>query len=42
MIKTKLKEHIPDYMVPKKIVFIDKIPMTANGKADRKFLGGLL
>ncbi|MDD3062769.1 MAG: D-alanine--poly(phosphoribitol) ligase subunit DltA [Massilibacteroides sp.] len=41
-IKTKLKEFLPEYMVPKKIVFVDRIPMTINGKADRKAVGGLL
>lgn len=40
-IKKQLKEFVPDYMVPKKIVFLDHIPMTPNGKADRKKLGGL-
>jgi D-alanine--poly(phosphoribitol) ligase subunit 1 len=41
-IKTKLKAFLPDYMVPKKIIFVDRIPMTINGKADRKAVGGLL
>ena len=41
-IKTELKEIIPAYMVPKKIKYVDNIPMNSNGKADRKYLGGLL
>lgn len=41
-IKQELKNYLPDYMIPKKLVFLDQIPMTANGKADRKALGGIL
>lgn len=41
-IKGRLKQVLPDYMIPKKLVFIDKMPVTVNGKADRKYLGGLL
>lgn len=41
-IKEKLKEFLPDYMIPKKFFYLDKIPMTINGKADRKYLEGLL
>lgn len=38
LVKQKLAEFVPDYMVPKKIRFVSEIPMTANGKADRKKL----
>lgn len=41
-IKEGLKEILPAYMIPKKIRYIDSIPMNNHGKADRKYLGGLL
>lgn len=37
-IKNLLREKLPDYMIPKKIVFLAKMPVTPNGKADRKAL----
>ena len=37
-IKDQLRQLLPDYMVPKKIVFLDRLPVTANGKTDRKAL----
>lgn len=39
-IRGLLRQYLPEYMIPKKIVFLDSLPMTANGKADRKALGG--
>ena len=39
-IREQLKEHLPDYMIPKKIEFMEALPMTNNGKVDRKALGG--
>ena len=38
--KEELKEFLPEYMIPKRIRFLDSIPMTANGKVDRKMLQG--
>lgn len=37
-LKKALSELLPTYMVPKKIVFKDCIPMTNNGKINRKLL----
>ena len=37
-IKDYLKTKLPDYMTPALIERIDKIPVTANGKVDRKRL----
>ena len=41
-IKEQLKEYLPDYMIPKKMKFLEQLPVTNNGKVDRKILGGLL
>ena len=35
-IKAELKQHLPEYMIPKKIMFTDRLPLTHNGKLDRK------
>lgn len=37
-VKSELKNLLPEYMVPRIIKRIDLIPMTTNGKADRKKL----
>ena len=41
-IKEKLKDSLPEYMIPKTVKFFDNIPRTNNGKIDRKTIGGLI
>lgn len=38
IIKERLKEKIPHYMIPKKIICLDEIPLNHNGKVDFKML----
>lgn len=37
-IKNQLKELIPSYMIPKRIVLLEDFPLNTNGKIDRKKL----
>ncbi|AFZ36200.1 amino acid adenylation domain protein [Stanieria cyanosphaera PCC 7437] len=37
-LRTYLKEHLPDYMIPTKWQLLKELPLTVNGKTDRKFL----
>ncbi|MGE5341613.1 MAG: amino acid adenylation domain-containing protein [Candidatus Omnitrophota bacterium] len=37
-LKNDLHHDLPDYMIPSSFVFIDHIPLTINGKLDRKQL----
>ena len=37
-IRKKLDQTLPDYMVPGVVVALDKLPLNANGKVDRKAL----
>ncbi|WP_434711740.1 non-ribosomal peptide synthase/polyketide synthase [Pseudomonas sp. D3-27] len=40
-LKARLKEHLPDYMIPAHWLFLDHLPLTPNGKLDRKALPGV-
>ncbi len=40
--KRELGERLPDYMIPRKFIFLAQFPMTPNGKADRRKLAELL
>ena len=37
-VKEELAEGVMDYMIPQKFVYVDQLPMTPNGKIDRKRL----
>ena len=37
-LRTRLKRRLPDYMAPTAYVFLDQIPISTNGKIDRKAL----
>ncbi|WP_444546333.1 non-ribosomal peptide synthase/polyketide synthase [Archangium lansingense] len=37
-VRTWLKQKLPEYMVPSAIVALEALPLTANGKVDRKAL----
>jgi amino acid adenylation domain-containing protein len=36
-----LSQHLPDYMIPSYFVLLEEIPLTPNGKVDRKALPGV-
>lgn len=41
-IRKRCQAQLPAYMVPRKIIFLDRLPLTVSGKIDRKALRGLL
>ncbi|MBP3412050.1 MAG: non-ribosomal peptide synthetase, partial [Oscillospiraceae bacterium] len=38
VLKTSLSEQLPSYMIPRRIIHLDRIPLTLNGKVDKKAL----
>jgi acyl-coenzyme A synthetase/AMP-(fatty) acid ligase len=40
-LRASLEEFLPAYMVPSEFAFIDAMPLTSNGKVDRKALGAM-
>jgi D-alanine--poly(phosphoribitol) ligase subunit 1 len=38
MIKKQLSHNVPSYMVPRRFIYTKQLPITANGKMDRKAL----
>ena len=38
VLKTELAKHLPGYMVPAELVFLDSLPLNQNGKVDRAAL----
>ena len=41
MIKEELAAFLPDYMIPNRVLVLDRLPLTANGKVDTKALAAL-
>ncbi|MEE8587279.1 MAG: amino acid adenylation domain-containing protein, partial [Acidobacteriota bacterium] len=41
-LRSHLKAHLPAYMIPSLFFELDALPLTANGKVDRKALEGLV
>ncbi|WP_257165789.1 non-ribosomal peptide synthetase [Bradyrhizobium sp. SRS-191] len=37
-LRTQLAALVPDYMVPARVIMLDRVPLTANGKLDRAAL----
>ena len=40
-IKKDLERNLPTYMIPKRFILLDEIPLSRNGKKDRSTLEGL-
>ncbi|MDA8228945.1 MAG: D-alanine--poly(phosphoribitol) ligase subunit DltA [Desulfitobacterium hafniense] len=39
-VREALRSSLPDYMIPRRISFLERMPMTPNGKVDRRALLG--
>lgn len=37
-VEKEIRSRLPSYMIPKKILFVAKLPVNANGKIDREVL----
>ena len=41
-LREELKKNLPEYMIPRRFIYVESMPMTPNGKVDRRaLLGGL-